>query len=54
MMESGLKEQSKGMESGKEYKENLILENGKMEKLKDMEFISGQMEIDMKGSGLIV
>lgn len=39
-----------GLECGEELKEIHIKENGDMVRLKDMEFIPGQMEINMKDS----
>ena len=39
---------------GEDLKEILILGNGKMEKLMDMEYILGLMEIDIKDNFLIV
>ncbi len=42
------------LEFGEDLKEILILANGKMEKLMDMEYILGLMVIDIKDNFLIV
>lgn len=54
MMGNGVKEQSKVMEFGEEYIMIVTLENGKIVRQMDMEFMFGKMEINMKESGKIV
>ena len=44
----------KDMGCGEAYLVILILDNGKIQKQMDMEFINGKMEIDLKDLGLIV
>lgn len=51
MMENGLMESKKATEFGKELKENLTLDSGKIVKQMVMEFTNGKMEINMKGNG---
>lgn len=54
MMENGFQELRRGMESGKELMGTLILGNGRIVKLKDMEYTHGRMVIDMKVNGKLV
>jgi len=51
MMENGIKDLSMAMEYGEDYIMILTLENGGHQKLKDMEFTLGKMEIVMKVNG---
>ena len=51
MMDNGYKARKKVMVSGEVFMETVILENGKIVKLKVMEFICGKMETGMKESG---
>lgn len=51
MMESGLKGKNMDMEFGEVFMEILLLVNGRIVKLRDMEYILGLMVIDMKVSG---
>ena len=54
MTVNGIKDSSRVMEYGKVYKMIHILENGKTQKLMDMEFIHGQMVTSMKVNGTCV
>jgi hypothetical protein len=54
MMENGIKELNRDMESGKASRMILILENGVHQKPMVMEFIHGRMEIDTKANGKCV
>ncbi len=51
MMVNGFLEPKKAMGFGKVLKETLILGNGRIAKLKAMEYMFGKMEIDMRESG---
>jgi hypothetical protein len=54
MMENGIKELNRDMESGKASRMILILENGVHQKPMVMEFIHGRMEIGTKANGKCV
>ena len=54
MMENGIKELNRDMESGKASRMILILENGVHRKPMVMEFIHGRMEIGTKANGKCV
>lgn len=47
-------ELKKDMECGEVFSVIHILDNGKIQKQMDMEFINGKTEIDLKDLGLIV
>jgi hypothetical protein len=49
--ENGIKASNMVMGYGRELMEIPILESGKIQKQKDMEFIYGKMVIDMKENG---
>ena len=51
MMGNGAKELKMVMECGKVYLETAIWVNGLTQKLMDMEYINGKMEIDLKAAG---
>jgi hypothetical protein len=51
--ESGKEEENKALESGKASMEMIILVSGRMDKSRAMEFTTGKMGTDMKGSGKI-
>ena len=51
MMENGREDKKMVTEFGREFKEIVILDNGKIAKLRGMEFIHGLMGIGMKESG---
>lgn len=51
MMENGWEDRKTDMGFGREFKETVILGNGKTAKLRGMEFTHGLMEIGMKESG---
>ena len=54
MMENGIKELNRDMDSGKASRMILILENGVHQKPMVMEFIHGRMEIGTKANGKCV
>lgn len=54
MMENGGMELKKVMECGEAFLVIRILDNGRIVKLMDMEYINGKMETDMKALGSIV
>ena len=51
MMENGARELRMAMECGKVYLETAIWVNGLTQKLMDMEYINGKMEIDLRAAG---
>jgi len=51
MMENGARELRMAMACGKEYLETAIWVNGLTQKLMDMEYINGKMEIDLRAAG---
>ena len=54
MMENGARELRMAMACGKVYLVTAIWANGLTQKLMDMEYINGKMEIDLKAAGINV
>jgi len=54
MMGNGARELRMAMACGKVYLETAIWVNGLTQKLMDMEYINGKMEIDLKAAGINV